>query len=317
MKLVLFGAGASIGAGLQRSPPLLSNLLKELKIFAPNSWGNLTKDEENFFKKNFEDGMERLLNLKKEKFFKLTFPIQPRLKFLCDLQWDMAIYFFCFVIKINSLYEEILSHSQKAGGTVEYSTLNYDNLLIQAVNRVSNLMSKSKFSVSFPHGNSAFFCKASIDAEGKVTAPQGEPTEFYPTTSGFLQSSGPIELIGDFKKLQERRNQHPLFPPIISHINPDKYVTSGINFIEEQQTKLWQQINKAERIVIIGMSINNNDDHIWQPLRHTKAQILYISGKKSGNQFECWKVKNKRKNDRTILSHWDSAKNDVYDFLSI
>jgi len=321
MKLVLFGAGASVGAGLQTDPPLLSNLLKELKVFAPLSWGRLTSKEQGFFENNFEEGMERLLgcqiDTKKGERFQLKFPLEPRQVFLCDLQWDMAEYFFGFVLKSDSHYEELLTHSQQAGGKVEYSTLNYDTLLIQAVNRILANLPNIRFSVSFPHGNSAIFCEACLDVDGRITAPPGHAVEFNPTIYGFMQSNGPIRFIGDLAELRRLRQQGSLFPPVICHINPSKYVTSGANFIDEQQEKLRRQIRQAEKIVIIGMRVNDNDDHIWAPLRLTSGHILYISGASSGQEFEHWRVKHSRKCDRAILTYWDQAKDDVYDFLSI
>jgi len=78
MKLVLFGAGASVGAGLRASPPLTSSLFSELKIFAPHNWGTLTEEEQLLFQPpNFEKGMEKLLgtplNLKKGDVFELLY----------------------------------------------------------------------------------------------------------------------------------------------------------------------------------------------------------------------------------------------------
>ena len=98
MKLVLFGAGASVDAGLGASPPLTSSLFSELKIFAPHSWGTLTEEEQQLFQDDyFEKGMEELLgaplNLNNGDVFELKFPLSPRKQLLCDLQWDMAIFF--------------------------------------------------------------------------------------------------------------------------------------------------------------------------------------------------------------------------------
>ena len=94
IKLVLFGAGASIGASLEKSPPLMDNLLAELRLFAPNSWGKITGKELKLLEDGFEEGMEQLLappaNLENSQ---ILFPFSPKQQFLCELQWDLAGFF--------------------------------------------------------------------------------------------------------------------------------------------------------------------------------------------------------------------------------
>jgi len=322
MKLVLFGAGASVDAGLGASPPLTSSLFSALKIFAPHSWwGTLTKEEQQLFKPDFEKGMEELLgaqlNMKRGDVFELKFPLSSRKQLLCDLQWDLAEFFFCFVLKHDNLYEELLTRTQHVGGTVEYSTLNYDTLLIQAVNRINTRNPDAQYSVSFPHGCTAFFCEAYLNSDGHVTVPKGHAVEFNPTSYGFMQSNGPVRLIRGLREFRELRQKGSVFPPVICHIDPTKYVTAGANFIVEQQKKLEWQIRKAEQIVIIGMNLNENDHHIWEPLRSAKGDILYISGSSGASKFQGWRNKHCRRNDQALPCYWNEGKNQVYEFLSV
>ncbi len=316
MKLVLFGAGASIDASLGKSPPLMKTLLAEL-IFAFNSWAKITGKALNLLERNFEKGWEYVLapptNLENPQ---ILFPFSPKQQLLCDLQWDLAEFFFRFVLKNNSLYEELLIRSFDSDEVVEYSTLNYDTLLIQAVNRVSARNPGTQCSVSFPHGCAAFFCEACLDSNGRITAPKGRSVEFNPTIYG-LQSNGPVRLIKGLREFWDLKQQGSVFPPIICHINPSKYVTSGANFIVEQQKKMEYQIRNADQIVVIGMRVNENDRHIWEPLRNAKGDILYISGSEEALKFQDWTRRHRRKGDQALRRFWGAARNQVYDVLSV
>ncbi len=246
----------------------------------------------------------------------LSYPLSDRQRVLINLHWDMAKFFFCFILKPNSLYEEFLVRSYQAKHEIEYSTLNYDNLLIQAVNRITQRFSGARFSVSFPHGNSSFLCEADINANGQVSAPANQAIEFNLTSYGHLQSNGPTKIVGSLSELLTRQQQGSLYPPVMCYINPSKYKISGANFIEEQQRKFYNQVRTAEQIVIIGVRVNENDAHIWQPLSRAQGKILFVSGKSAGEEFEGWKSSHSRSSDRHLPVYWKEAKDNVYEFLN-
>ena len=61
-RIILFGAGASYGAGhmLPKAPPLGKDLYKELTRYYPPSWGSLPEEIKTSFETGFEQGMQVL-----------------------------------------------------------------------------------------------------------------------------------------------------------------------------------------------------------------------------------------------------------------
>lgn len=62
--MVLFGAGASYGAGgvFPSAPPLSNSLYRELASMFPMTWGTFPSSLQAQFYTNFEDGMNVLWN---------------------------------------------------------------------------------------------------------------------------------------------------------------------------------------------------------------------------------------------------------------
>ncbi len=69
--------------------------------------------------------------------------------------------------------------------------------------------------------------------------------------------------------------------------------------------------------MIIGVRVNENDAHIWQPLSSAQGKILFVSGKSAGEEFECWKSSHSRSSDRHLPVYWKEARDNVYEFLSV
>ena len=324
MKLVLFGAGASVEQGKESSPALVSNLLSELESFAPSSWGALSDEHRKLISQNFEQGIEHILEEawpesdSQNVYLQFPHPYPPQELFPYVLLWDMAEYFIRFIPKQDSLYQRLLYRICSAKSIVALSSLNYDCLLIRDINYLHNcLPSRPSFKVCFPHGNAAFYCKGLLTTDGVLTAPANSPVEFNLNGNGHLISNGELGIFEDISHLRKMRSDYPLCPPVICHITPNKFISTGANIIKEQQLKLRQMIKQADKIVIIGMNINENDHHIWSPLAEAPGRILYISGKTVTQTFFEWSARHKRLHDHALASYWNEAEANVYDFLGI
>ena len=127
-----------------------------------------------------------------------------------------------------------------------------------------------------PHGCCNIFC-------------DGATTDFlgaeFPGTG--VTTTGLIYSINDETEFNYKID-HDSFPPVMSYFEPDKRVTSGLNFIDEQKQK-WNDLCKtAKEIYLIGIKQRANDSHIWGPIAKTQAKIIYCSGKKSNQEFITW-----------------------------
>lgn len=108
-----------------------------------------------------------------------------------------------------------------------------------------------------------------------------------------IHGGGPtIALDSPLLELNEWSQSHraDFFPPVMSYIDPDKWIGSGAGFLLHQP-KIWNSwLQEAGRVALVGVSVrdqNAPDAHLWKPLRESKAQILYVSPNSAG-AFEEW-----------------------------
>jgi hypothetical protein len=123
--VVFFGAGASRGCGevIPHIPPLGSELYSRLRSRFPERWG--MPRFASLFENNFEEGMKGL--------YEAANPFD-----LQRLMCDMAIYLSEFEPSNNSnLYIQFLRELKSVLGDTIFSTLNYDLLFEDAVERIA------------------------------------------------------------------------------------------------------------------------------------------------------------------------------------
>jgi hypothetical protein len=112
----LFGAGASNGSGSDVSPhcpPLGRDLFNELTIYFPTSWGSrLPSLLSETFRKDFEEGMEQLVNSK----FSAIVPLLMR---------NMSEYFVKFrPAGESNLYIRFIKELRPILNDIQFSTIN-------------------------------------------------------------------------------------------------------------------------------------------------------------------------------------------------
>ena len=127
--LIIFGAGASFGAGsaffgwhyspIAKVPPLGNNLFFDLCTFSPTTWGKIPNSFADIFKSDFEKGMETIAQS--------SYPIT-------DLQRALALYFFNFRIGSENLYGKLATLMKSSAWSGALATLNYETLLLQSIN---------------------------------------------------------------------------------------------------------------------------------------------------------------------------------------
>ena len=82
------------------------------------------------------------------------------------------------------------------------------------------------------------------------------------------------------------KNYHPL----IRRYQQTKRPSVNNYFMDTQFERSKELILNATKISIVGVQcLNRNDDHIWEPLAKSKAQILYVTpSKEEQNEFRSW-----------------------------
>lgn len=122
-----------------------------------------------------------------------------------------------------------------------------------------------------------------------------------------VTTNGNVIAINDYNEFQKRIREEA-FPPVMSYFEPSKQTTSGNNFITSQRDRFNQLISESKKIAVIGIRIRDHDEHIWESLKNTSANIIYCSGKEDAARYEAWRGnKPNRSKDQIIPSFWDTA----------
>lgn len=307
--LIIFGAGASFGAGSasfgwdtsnpsEKVPALGNALFFDLQRFNPEGWGKLSEEFAHEFKADFEKGIKKLS--------------EESSHFLAPLQRAMAAYFFNFRARTNNLYIRLANKIKAASWDGAIVTLNYERLLEQSLCHVEmrpicgSIPEKPEdIELCFPHGCCHIFCDSVQGSSKGVSFGIG------------VSTAGKISIIANPQDFFARI-QKDAFPPVMSYFEPLKRTATGTNFIESQQSRFQALVDGAENIAIIGIQVRPHDKHIWNPLSKTNAKIIYCSGQAGGEVFDDWTTKERnKKNDIILYKYFADAFDEICGHLEI
>jgi hypothetical protein len=271
--LFLFGAGASTGSESEKvkQPPLGSDLLPQLRIVFPQTWGNIQSTDS----EDFEQIMSQLMRSDPNR--------------AAQLKREMAKYFFRFEPSLESLYIKLATRLALVLNRVSFITLNYERLLELALFKSGflpvcglNPSPESKeIELCFPHGCCHFW----VD---EIKGPLGSFT--FPMSDGIV--NGPVKVYGNPHDFFRQIKENPLLP-VMSFFEPNKTTPVGNDFIDQQRGRCKELIESAGLIVIIGVRVREYDAHLWDPLKKASGKLIYCSGSQGGNEFDQWRKKNR------------------------
>jgi hypothetical protein len=93
------------------------------------------------------------------------------------------------------------------------------------------------------------------------------------------------------QNLEQVWKSQPDHLPIMSQISPNKEHLLAPAKIQEIRSRWSTALTAAKVVVIIGVSCNQNDTHIVDAIRGTRARVLFIGGP---SDFEKWQRVNRR-----------------------
>jgi hypothetical protein len=329
LRLLVFGAGASIdGAGPGR-PPLTASLPDELVKFAPSSWGNLAPERIGAFRADFEAAMADTLARAAGPgpTFKMSFPLQGDALQWSVLQWDLAAFFFQFELVPDSLYERLVARVRRAQAfdRIAVATLNYDKLLCEATNRngvrvhLGSEVQSDRLRLCLPHGASYIASTANVanDPRGLLLRP-GAPGQALELVGGgpiFQLETRDVVVLATQDKFDAKRSASSAYPPIMSYIEPTKFSATGGSFIWRHRSVFASWAAAADRIVLVGIDVRSDDRHIWEPLAAAPGEILYVAP--SASRFTEWSQRLGRRDPDALPARWIDAFDAVCAFLDV
>jgi hypothetical protein len=250
--VLFFGAGASHGVGGVNSiPPLGTQLFSELTKRFPESWGKILPIDARLFAQNFEYGMDS---------------IYGKLPNTSDLLKEMAIYFSKFdIIDANgNLYYKLIQILQSEIGLkkIILSTLNYDCLIELA-------LLISGFGVKYwdMTDEAVKILKIQhIDGGGRIN----------PGTAQIKVGLNHIHP----NQVETVLSNVPLYPAMSLYAK-NKPIFVGREQIEEIQQQFQNAVLSSQSIIVVGVNPNPEDQHIWNYLKDTSANLYLIGDKEA------------------------------------
>ena len=281
--IVLFGAGASYGAGgvFPSTPPIGTGLYRELASTCPMTWGTFPSSLQAQFHANFEDGMSVLWNSGSN-----AIPV---------LMQQMAIFFARYRLSSQRVdaYSKLLDRLTYSGKPVRFSSLNYDCLFEvalsmagRAVNYFHNApASDSDIIIWKLHGSCNFL------PHGGVTATRGVSFSPGVTFGTGIRPVNPNEIA-------TYCTGNTALYPVMAVYARGKPVQIAPEIIQRIQEFWIAAIKSASTVVIIGVHPHPADKHIWEPLSATEAKLLFVGDE---NAFSDWQSKYRINGDSIYL----------------
>lgn len=297
MRVVLFGAGASYGSGTvnPRVPPLGGSLFGALRrLYA--TWRSVPTDLAELFEQDFEAGMSEVIA-------KHGFAIAP-------LMQEMAIFFSMFGIPKDghNRYTKLLDEVCNERSDVLWSTLNYECLLESAGAilgmKIGYFVDVGADAETLPvwklHGSCNFKVKG-LEAGRGVSFGTGV------VFGGEIEPLDPAAVPGHYK------GNTALYPAMALYAQ-GKSIAMSPAPIQVSQHRWRDAVLAADRVLLLGVSPNPADDHIWTPLAETAAAIGYVGAEEP---FRTWRDAHRKGGDAVFLAlTWKEAEQESADFIN-
>lgn len=289
--VLYFGAGASYGSDnwnlVKRGllPPLGKDLYDYLvKSPLTKYWKKIPNEIQSIFSDNFELGLKQIMDNDYDYriFYKLLF--------------ELALYFAQFEPQKNNLYRKLAKKIYQKRIYLSIITLNYEPLLQYSLieNKIipqsigiqkTDILDKPEEFISngympidviYPHGACQFSFYFPKDWQNEVYNGTGEIRG-----GGLNQGFYKKNIINFYTKTKN----FPGCKPLMCAYEPEKRPFAKNYFIDYQQDFYNQVIKEAQRIIVVGVNCNYEQDrHLWEAMEKTSAEIIFIEPSEQGKK---------------------------------
>lgn len=276
--VVLFGAGASYGAGGigPCTPPLGTSLIEALTTVYPKAWGGLGDEVLKIFRnQGFEAGMGWVWE---------NMPHAPQ-----RLQKCLGYLFSQFYVSdpnICAYYHFLGGLKRKVTSLpIMLATLNYElileeSLILQGIHwhYLGSGVTGSKVAVAKPHGSCNFI-------SGGVRVSTG--ASFHT----MAKIGGPMRAISRPEALNYCGDPNNATPPAMVAFMEGKPTSVCLNEITAMQEAFSRAVLSAKKVSVIGVNPNVADTHIWDAINQTDAEVVFCGDQVA---FESWRKKHRQ-----------------------
>jgi hypothetical protein len=290
--LILLGAGASAFSGdcLPAAPPLGKGLFAEL-VKLGGVAASVGSDLAKIFMQDFEAGMA-------------AFSERPETESSALLR-EMARYFVKFEPGASNLYIKLLSELPLSRRRITFATLNYELLLELAANRLGFRISyttrntpKGNITLLKPHGS----CNFLPDVPPLMFRDFSVRSAVPNATGGILNA--PIRPATPSEVIAFCDRENVIAPAMAMYARGKRMLFCG-SPLRDLQAEYATATAEASRIYVVGVGVNPEDEHIWQPLARAAAPIYYVGP--DATAFVEWAKQSSRKRAIHLATSFDSS----------
>jgi hypothetical protein len=298
--IFLFGAGASFGAlhVAPCCPPLGSDLYDRLASEFPKTWGaasqfaSLAHEFAHDFEKTLEDYC--VLN-------GTSAAVTPLI--------DMARYFAKFKPCGNDLYSDLLKEicARDLVQRTVFASINYECIFEIAAQRLGLRVCymgvdspvPGAVLVNKPHGSCNFLTKhiGSTGWSAEMFAAQLSTA----TVEAGIEAQDPESVGPSLDWLAAESMATRSRYPVMSNYATSKHSPLSPGGITRIRNAFSEQVNAADKIIVIGARPSDHDEHIWGPVRTSGKEVLYVGG-----HYEDLKTPHSRPLPPTFEGAWTS-----------
>jgi hypothetical protein len=284
--VILFGAGASFGSvdAMPETPPLGINLFRKLEERGGIA-SSLPETLKNTFG-DFEKGMSSYYEYADGN--------------VMAFQRELAHYLAEFTPGMRNVYKELISRLGQ--NQIIYSTLNYDLLLELSANQLGLPVI---YSAKGPVG-AVKILKIHGSCNFWPAIPVGMLDGIKISRSFRADIEAPIRPVSQEETIFRCATEKGLAPAIAMYAE-GKHVYVCPSFVERQLEEWKESIRDADKIFVVGVRVNEVDEHIWGTLASAKGWLGYIGRTTDQDAFEQWKEHTKRRSASFIESDFKGA----------
>jgi hypothetical protein len=238
------------------------------------------------FRRDFEGGMEAFRQRRERD-------VPPFLR-------EIAAYLAQFAPTLNNTYVRLIRELHASRHHALYATLNYD-CLIELSGRLLGLgsvyrgfpLSATELSVLKLHGSCNFL-------------PDTGTNVFTGGTFEGIQTiySGPVRAVSPSEAIAYCRSSASFAPCMALYVR-GKDVIVAPEFIAHQQHAWATAVERAARIYVVGVRVNADDRHVWEPLARARAPLFYVGPEK--DTFLSWAAAVRRRRVAHLASDFSEA----------
>lgn len=280
------GAGASYGSVdvIPHVPPLGPKLFAAL-VKAGGIAATVSPALRTLFEEDFELGMVAFREQRDRD--------TPR------LLRDMATYLVDFEPGPKNLYHTLIDMVRSSSRRTTIATTNYEMLIETAA-----VAAGCGFTYRYPHVTPEAIALLKVHGSCNFLPDTG----FITLRNVTMEHCGSnldtqVRIAGSAQEIRDFCRTEDSLAPAIAVYAPGKAVPYSPTFVGKQQEMWGAAVKDASVVYVIGLKVNNADEHIWAPLARTKARVEYVGLKCDSDRFGEWSAEFRGKRPSHVLEH--------------